>query len=98
MEKLPTISYPPRKLEEVSLLLDRSRGLIVIILVLLHSVKSVATRNKDLLMCKVPFQHLEREALQDLNMPVSYPHYGGLFSVYIYRNLSRLSVQHFLMI
>ncbi len=32
-------------------------------------------KSTDLLIRKVPFQHLEREVLQDLNKPGSYPHF-----------------------
>eukprot|EP00804_Cyclotella_cryptica_P023868 CCRYP_018684-RA/>CCRYP_018684-RA protein AED:0.15 eAED:0.32 QI:0/-1/0/1/-1/0/1/0/91 len=32
-------------------------------------------KSTDLLFCKVPFQRLAREVLQDLNRPGSYPHF-----------------------
>eukprot|EP00804_Cyclotella_cryptica_P022323 CCRYP_015604-RA/>CCRYP_015604-RA protein AED:0.02 eAED:0.02 QI:0/-1/0/1/-1/0/1/0/139 len=58
------------------------KSLIVIVLALLK-------KGTDLLIRKVPFQCLEREVLQDLNRPGSYPH----FTVERFQVTSLLAIQ-----
>eukprot|EP00804_Cyclotella_cryptica_P015788 CCRYP_021077-RB/>CCRYP_021077-RB protein AED:0.12 eAED:0.08 QI:0/-1/0/1/-1/0/1/0/123 len=56
--------------------------------VALHEIRRYQ-KSTDLLIRKVPFQHLAREVLQDLNRPGSYPH----FTVERFQATSLLAIQ-----
>ena len=86
--KLPENGLQPRRLVGVPLLPEGSRSLTDIALACCAPRNPSLPKSTDLLICKLPFQRLAREVLQDLNQPGFWHH-----DVECFRSTSLLAMQ-----